>query len=91
MNKFVTVDSLQMDSWRHQKESKVKRKQLKVPSEIIIVIILPRLDVMGIVAGAGLLVVEQIAIVKIMGIESILAIREAASPCSGAGHTDNMK
>ena len=46
---------------------------------------------MRIVAGAGLLVVEQIAIVKIMGIESILAIREAASPCSGAGHTDNMK
>ena len=69
----------------------VERKQLKVPSEIIIVIILPRLDVMRIVAGAGLLVVEQIAIVKIMGIESILAIREAVKPCSGAGHTDNMK
>ena len=34
---------------------------------------------------------EQIAIVKIMGIESILAIRETASPSSGAGHTDNMK
>ena len=45
---------------------------------------------MRIVAGAALLV-EQIAIVKIMGIDSILAIREAESPCSGAGHTDNMK
>ena len=31
---------------------------------------------MRIVAGAALLVVEQIAIVKIMGIDSILAIRE---------------
>ena len=39
----------------------------------------------------GVVELEQIAIVKIMGIDSILAIREAASPCSGAGHTDNMK
>ena len=34
---------------------------------------------------------EQIAIVKIMGLDSILTIREAESPSSGAGHTDNMK
>ena len=39
----------------------------------------------------GVVELEQIAIVKIMGIDSILAIREAESPCSGAGHTDNMK